>query len=132
MARAQAVVGDASLPAFFTGHAPDGGPLRTGRHDHLFFLAEDANGEGRIDRLAVIAPHLADRTVNPERKRLDELDLALSGLSIVRAGAAGAPGSALSHRPATTIRCSAALEPGCRERPIDRPDILAIRPIGSP
>ncbi len=91
MARAQAVVGDASLPAFFTGHAPDGGPLRTGRHDHLFFLAEDANGEGRIDRLAVIAPHLADRTVNPERKRLDELDLALSGLSIVRAGAAGAP-----------------------------------------
>jgi CRISPR-associated protein Csb2 len=90
MARAQAVVGArAPLPPFFSGHEADGRPLRSGKHEHLYFLAEDANGDGRIDRLAVIAPHLVDRGVHPSRERLDELDRALDGFEVLRAGQAG-------------------------------------------
>ncbi|HLH89413.1 MAG TPA: type I-U CRISPR-associated protein Csb2 [Xanthobacteraceae bacterium] len=86
------------LPTFFTGHVEDGAPARSSRHEHLFFLADDADGDGRIDRLAVIAPHLADRTVpyDPDRRSkmqsyLELLDSALAGLTILRAGRAGAP-----------------------------------------
>jgi hypothetical protein len=48
---------DGPLPLFFTGHDPDGEPARSGQHEHLYFLADDADGgDGRIDQLAVIAP----------------------------------------------------------------------------
>jgi CRISPR-associated protein Csb2 len=84
------------LPLFFTGHAPDGKPARSGSHEHLFFLADDMDGDGKIDRLAVVAPHLADRTVayNPDqgsdtRDRLQMLDRALADFAILRAGRAG-------------------------------------------
>jgi CRISPR-associated protein Csb2 len=86
------------LPTFFTGHVEDGAPARPGRHEHLFYLADDADGDGKIDRLLVVAPHLADRTViyDPNRRskmrdHLDLLDSAMSGLTILRAGRAGAP-----------------------------------------
>jgi CRISPR-associated protein Csb2 len=92
MARAQAVVGERkSLPVFFTGHSDDGDPARSGRHEHLFFLAEDTDGDGRIDRLAVVAPHLADRRMHADRDNLQLLDKTVSGLTILRAGRAGAP-----------------------------------------
>jgi CRISPR-associated protein Csb2 len=86
------------LPTFFTGHMPDGATARTGRHEHLFFLADDADGDGRVDRLAVISPHLADRGVALDREKMREidkhlplLDRALAGLTLLRAGRAGAP-----------------------------------------
>ena len=88
------------LPKFFTGHEPDGRPARSGRHEHLFFLADDADGDGRLDRLAVIAPWLADRSpASSPKKRQEEdgetrgylrmLDRALAGLTLLRAGRAG-------------------------------------------
>jgi CRISPR-associated protein Csb2 len=88
--------GGEALPLLFTGHEPDGQPARSGRHEHLFFLAEDADGDGRIDRLAVIAPHRVDRSPesDPEKQRelarhLRLLDRALAGLALLRAGRAG-------------------------------------------
>ena len=83
------------LPTFFTGHIPDSAPARSGQHEHLFFLAD---GDGRVDRLAVISPHLADRSVALDRGKIREieghlrvLDRALAGLTVLRAGHAGAP-----------------------------------------
>ena len=93
MARAQRRLGRGEhLPTFFTGHQPDGAPARSGGHEHLFFLADDADGDGRVDRLAIVAPHLADRSIGSgDRRALLLLDDALADLSILRAGRAGAP-----------------------------------------
>jgi CRISPR-associated protein Csb2 len=84
------------LPLFFTGHAPDGKPARSGSHEHLFFLADDMDGDGKIDCLGVVAPHLADRTVayNPDQgsdtcDSLQILDRALADFAVLRAGRAG-------------------------------------------
>jgi CRISPR-associated protein Csb2 len=86
------------LPLFFTGHELDGKPACSGHHEHLFFLADDIDGDGRIDRLAVVAPHLADRTVtySPERRsdmqdHLHVLERALIDFTLLRAGRVGAP-----------------------------------------
>jgi CRISPR-associated protein Csb2 len=84
------------LPTFFTGHSEDGKPARSGRHEHLFFLADDSDGDGRVDRIAVLAPHLADRSLeysSVQRRKLQRylavLDRALQELSVLRAGRAG-------------------------------------------
>jgi CRISPR-associated protein Csb2 len=92
IARVQAERGPrVELASFFTGHAPGGDPARSGKHEHLFFLADDADGDGRLDRVAVIAPQLADRTVTrsygPELRVLEQ---ALAELQVLRAGPAGA------------------------------------------
>jgi CRISPR-associated protein Csb2 len=64
MARVQQQLGHGeALPTFFTGHRPDGALARSGQHEHLFFLADDADRDGRLDRVAIIAPQLADRTI---------------------------------------------------------------------
>lgn len=49
-----------ALPRFFSGHEPDGSPARSGRHRHLYYLADDADGDGLIDRVAVVAPRCMD------------------------------------------------------------------------
>jgi CRISPR-associated protein Csb2 len=94
------------LPTFFTGHVADGAPARSGHHEHLFFLADDADGDGHIDRLALIAPHMADRTVaydstrrSATRDHLRLLDRALAGMTLLRAGRAGAPSLARAPEP---------------------------------
>ncbi len=79
-----------ALPTFFTGHLPDGAPARSGRHEHLFFLADDADGDGRLDRLAIVAPHRLDRGVRPAKTELKRLNEAMDGLTELRAGPAGA------------------------------------------
>lgn len=104
MARVDTVIGGErrqrgeTLPVFFTGHVEDGAPARSSHHEHLFFLADDVDGDGRIDRLAIVAPHLADRSIayDPDRRsairsHLDVLDRALAGFTLLRAGRAGAP-----------------------------------------
>lgn len=93
MARVQAQLGPrAPLDAFFTGHQQNGDPARCGKHEHLFFLADDSDGDGRLDRVAVIAPQLADRTVTARHGRdLRVLEQALVDLTVLRAGPAGAP-----------------------------------------
>jgi CRISPR-associated protein Csb2 len=88
MARVQESMGPrATLPAFFTGHAADGAPSRSGRHEHLAF-AFDAPRQ----RLLIIAPHILDRrgAFEAERKQyLPALEDTLEGFRELRAGAAG-------------------------------------------
>ncbi|MYZ46625.1 type I-G CRISPR-associated protein Csb2 [Propylenella binzhouense] len=87
MARVRDEIGNRELPAWFTGHAPDGEPLRDGTHRHLAFAVDP---EGR--RLLVIPPHLVGRTCpsGEDRSQLRQLERALVGLSLLRAGRLGA------------------------------------------
>jgi CRISPR-associated protein Csb2 len=101
MARAAATAvkprgrGSEPLTLFFSGHEADGGAARPGKHNHLFFLAEDSNRDGRLDRLAVIAPDIADRSERPPEERreiaghLPVLESALRDFAELRAGHAG-------------------------------------------
>lgn len=83
------------MPTFFTGHRPDGDPARDGTHDHLFFIADDVDGDARIDRVVVVSPTLADRSARESvqqkmiARHLQTLDRALAGFSVLRAGRAG-------------------------------------------
>ncbi|HLI13803.1 MAG TPA: type I-U CRISPR-associated protein Csb2 [Alphaproteobacteria bacterium] len=87
MARVQEKIGREALPAFFTGHAADGAPLRSGRHEHLAFIFDAPR-----KRLLIVAPHiLAHRDAsNPERERhLPLLGDALEDFRELCAGPAG-------------------------------------------
>lgn len=86
MARVQAALGRAALPAFFSGHAADDAPLRPGDHRHLAYAFDPA---GR--RLLVISPHrLEGRAPSAEERRhLELLEEAMVGFAELRAGAAG-------------------------------------------
>ncbi len=81
----------AKLPVFFSGHEPDGGPSRSGRHAHLA-LAVDL----KRSRLLVVAPHVLEgcRPTRDEEKHLELLDESLADLSELRAGTAGRLGLA--------------------------------------
>ncbi|HEX5279309.1 MAG TPA: type I-U CRISPR-associated protein Csb2 [Micropepsaceae bacterium] len=87
MSRVQAQLGPrATLPLFFTGHAADGAPARSGGHEHLAF-AFDAPRR----RLIILSPHVfqnRDATGN-ERRWLTDLELALENFSELRAGRSG-------------------------------------------
>ncbi|MGO8920658.1 MAG: type I-U CRISPR-associated protein Csb2 [Stellaceae bacterium] len=87
MARVQETMGErATLPAFFTGHATDGAPARSGSHQHLAFAFDVPRR-----RLMVIAPHVLERrkASQTEHKWLDVLERALGGFCELRAGPAG-------------------------------------------
>jgi len=86
MARVRDDTGSSRLDAFFTGHAPDGAPLRAGNHRHLAFAFDPDRR-----RLLVIAPHaLEGRPVAArEREHLATLDAALLSLGELRAGSSG-------------------------------------------
>jgi CRISPR-associated protein Csb2 len=87
MARVQTQIGQGRpLPPYFTGHQPDGEPLRSGAHRHLAFVADLAR-----DRLLVIPPHLLERRypMTWEREHWGLLTTALDGMDDLRAGAAG-------------------------------------------
>lgn len=79
------------LPTYFTGHDESGAPVRGTSHDHLFYLAHDADGDGLIDCVAAIAPHLADRTTDERSSHghLRTLERALEGLTTIHAGKVG-------------------------------------------
>jgi CRISPR-associated protein Csb2 len=91
MARVQSQLGRGeTLAPFFTGHLPGGSPARPGQHRHLFFLVDDADADGYLDRVAVVAPQLADRSTRTEwRQELRLLDRSLEDLIVLRAGPAG-------------------------------------------
>ncbi|MGH6841238.1 MAG: type I-G CRISPR-associated protein Csb2, partial [Methylocella sp.] len=88
MARVQENIGPrGTLPAFFTGHAADGAPSRSGRHEHLAF-AFDAPRQ----RLLLVAPHILERreAFKDEREQLrPTLADTLKDFRELRAGAAG-------------------------------------------
>lgn len=91
MARAAVEMGRRRLDTFFTGHQNTAAPVRGEHHGHLFYLAQDADGDGALDHVAIVAPHLADRRAGAlasvSNRRL--LARAVEGLRIVRAGRLG-------------------------------------------
>jgi CRISPR-associated protein Csb2 len=74
----------------FSGHDPDGTPARSGRQEHIFLAADDNDGDGRIDRLVVMAPWACDRSLSADRQMRKAFDEVVSRLGIVRAGRLGA------------------------------------------
>jgi CRISPR-associated protein Csb2 len=89
MSRAGRRAPSGQLTTFFSGHENDGRPAEARHHQHLFYMADDVDGDGYIERLAVIAPHLADPSSPPDRRALFQLAKAVTGLQQVRAGALG-------------------------------------------
>jgi len=87
IARVQEKIGRETLPAFFTGHAADGTPLRSGLHEHLAFVCDTPR-----KRLLIVAPHVLARrdASKTERDRyLPLLEDAVAGFRELRAGPAG-------------------------------------------
>ena len=79
-----------TVPRLFSGHEPDGAPASSGGHQHVFLAADDAKGDGRIDRLIVTAPWVCDRSEHPPSHSDRALfDRVVSSLSKVRAGKLG-------------------------------------------
>lgn len=77
------------MPRLFSGHELDGAPARSGGHEHIFLAADDADGDGRIDRLIVAAPWACDRTTRANRTDRVCFDGVVTTLSSVRAGPLG-------------------------------------------
>jgi CRISPR-associated protein Csb2 len=73
----------------FSGHEADGGAARSGRHEHVFLLADDADDDGRIDRLIVAAPWACDRSSKPRSSRSREFERVVCSLRRLRAGRLG-------------------------------------------
>lgn len=87
MSRVQERIGrHARLPAFFSGHEPNGAPSRSGIHAHLAFAADRVR-----HRLLIVAPHVLEgrQPTRHERKHLETLDASVADLNDLRAGAAG-------------------------------------------
>ncbi len=78
-----------NIPTLFCGHDEGGGRALSGQHRHVYLFAEDDDGDGRIDRLAVIAPWRVDRSWTPNDKEAALFEETVSDLRCVRAGAAG-------------------------------------------
>ena len=78
------------VPRLFSGHDPDGAPASSGGHEHVFLAADDADGDGRIDRLIVAAPWICDRLGRvPGQSDRALFDRVVSSLAEVRAGKLG-------------------------------------------
>ncbi len=77
------------VPRLFSGHEPNGAPAGSGRHEHVFLAADDADEDGRIARLIVAAPWVCDRTTRESRKDRACFDGVVTTLSSVRAGPLG-------------------------------------------
>ena len=77
------------VPRLFSGHEREGAPARSGEHDHIFLAADDADGDGRIDRLMVAAPWACDRTTKGSRASRSCFDRVSRKLAHVRAGRLG-------------------------------------------
>lgn len=77
------------VPPLFSGHLQGAGPARPGHHGHIFLFALDRDGDGRLDRIGVVAPWRADRTAprTPEDLRL--FRTVTEALALVRAGSLG-------------------------------------------
>ena len=77
------------VPRLFSGHEREGAPARSGRHEHVFLAVDDADGNGRIDRLIVAAPWICDRTTKGSREDRACFDDVVTTLTHVRAGRLG-------------------------------------------
>ena len=77
------------VPRLFSGHEQEGAPARSGRHEHVFLAVDDADGNGRIDRLIVAAPWICDHTTKGSREDRACFDGVVTTLTHVRAGRLG-------------------------------------------
>ena len=77
------------VPRLFSGHEREGAPARSGGHDHVFLAADDADGDGHINRLIVAAPWACDRTTKGKRENRACFDRVSRKLIHVRAGKLG-------------------------------------------
>ena len=80
---------DGRVSTLFSGHRPDGAPAGDGSHGHVFLAAAvDAVGAS-LDRLYVIRPDAADRTVALSRRAVVRFVRVVDALGEVRAGRLG-------------------------------------------
>jgi CRISPR-associated protein Csb2 len=78
------------LSTFFSGHEPDGTAVRRQSHGHLFYFVSDADRDGYLDTVCVVAPEHCDRRADPsDIDDLTRLHEAMSGLVEVKAGRLG-------------------------------------------
>lgn len=80
---------DGSVPPLFSGHEADGGPAKSGRHEHVFLAGADLDGDERIECLIVAAPWACDRSAQPDRRDTALFERVVSSLATVRAGRLG-------------------------------------------
>jgi CRISPR-associated protein Csb2 len=90
MALSRDVTGEVSR--LFSGHEDNGGPAASGSHEHVFLAADDANGDGRIDRLMVAAPWMCDHSIKSDQRLQEIFDRVVSRLQTIRAGPLGVIG----------------------------------------
>ena len=87
MARAQDALGEKKpLPMFFSGHGDNGAAARKGNHQHLAFAFDRS-----LQRLLVFSPANLEhrKATKEEQKHWQMLQVAVSGLTELRAGKAG-------------------------------------------
>ena len=77
------------VPRLFSGHEREGTPARGGGHEHVFLAVDDADGDGRIDRVIVAAPWACDRTTRASLEDRACFDGVVTLLTHVRAGRLG-------------------------------------------
>lgn len=77
------------VPRLFSGHEQAGSPARSGRHEHVFLAADDADDDGQIDRLVIAAPWACDLTITGSRESRACFDSVATSLTHVRAGRLG-------------------------------------------
>lgn len=87
MAQAREVTGSRDIPAFFSGHETDGGPLRSGGRQHLATAIDAARR-----RFLLLAPHVLDHRdpAAAERRHLADLERVVERLTVLLAGRDGA------------------------------------------
>ena len=77
------------ITTLFSGHAGGAGPARSGQHRHVYLFADDADGDGLLDRLGVVAPWRVDRSWHPGAQLREHFEHVTGELRVLRAGAAG-------------------------------------------
>ena len=80
---------DGTVPPLFSGHETGPDPARPGHHAHVFLAAVDEDGDGRIDRVGIIAPWRADRTMPRRLRTPDRFARVVARLGEVIAGPLG-------------------------------------------
>jgi CRISPR-associated protein Csb2 len=77
------------VPRLFSGHEADGKRAASGRHEHIFLAADDADDDGRIDKLIIAAPWACDHSLRADRQSRKMFDTVVSRLERLRAGPFG-------------------------------------------
>src|SRR6185437_4120501 len=79
--------GNGGVDPLFSGHAEDVGPAASGQHRHAYLAA--LPGNGRINRLLVVAGWRVDRTWTPTPRERERFSHVVENLVQIKAGSAG-------------------------------------------